>query len=299
MKFPLQIAPSLTVVLLAASLPVGAMVRQDNGTGNPLPYTANVAAYVPGGTCSGTVIGNGAYVITAKHCTSAGDKGGGYSFANAAGQTIAGNASLYVYRHPTMDVAIVPLAGTFSSWMQVYTGTYNVDDVFTFVGVGVSATTAGSGVYDLGAGTFRVGQNKITTTGSSSSDFTFRFDLNGPNSVGGSEAQLGFGDSGSGSFVTINGTNYLIGVNVAISGGTVPYQYNYTNQMNYAVPVSQGNASDIYAWLSNPNFANTGVPEPGSLSLLAGGSLVFFALRRRIRRAKRAAANAAAAASAA
>ena len=295
MKFPLIITPSLSVVFLAASLPVGAMVRQDNGTGNAVPYTANVAAYVPGGTCSGTVIGNGAYVITAKHCTTGSDTGAGYSFANAAGQTINGDATRAVYRNPTLDIAIVPLAGTFSSWMQVYTGTYNVNDVFTFVGVGVGATTAGSGVFDLGSGTFRVGQNKVTTTGNSSSDMTFAFDLNGANSVGGSEAQAGFGDSGSGSFVTINGTNYLIGVNVAISVGTVPYQYNFTNELSYAVPISQGNASSTYTWLSNPDFS-AGVPEPGSLSLLAGGSLVFFALRRRLRLAKKAAANAASAA---
>jgi hypothetical protein len=262
----------LTVCLVS---PCRAMVRVDGGTGDPGAFPASVAVSTPGGLCSGTVVGDGWYVLTAKHCTTGpeGQNAGAYSFQNALGQSAAGNAALGVLQGANNELVLIPLETRFGAFVNLYAGAYNVGDIITFVGQGQSATVPGSGVVDLPAGTLRQGQGVISYIDSANGYFAY---ASGQSGLNGASAQILPGDSGSGVFVTIGGTNYLVGVNVALSG-----PLNGAGGVSYAVPVSADHTVIMSNWILADGPAT--VPEPGTLGLLVVGIGALFFIRRQLR----------------
>lgn len=262
---------ALFAACLVSAGPAGALIRNDLGTGSPGSYPATVAVNTPGGLCSGTVVGDGWYVLTAAHCTGAGDPGNLYSIQNALGQSTGGNGMLGVIEHPTLDMALIPLSTQFGAFVELYTGIVALGDDLTFVGVGTSANALNTGTYNLPGGTFRQGMNEVETLGAS----TVGFYWDNPG-LGAAEALSAPGDSGMGYMVTINGTNYLVGVHI----GRIGAENTYGSQ-SVGTIVAQGNNGSIYNWVLE-NSAS--VPEPATLGMVTLGLFGIFYARRQVRR---------------
>jgi hypothetical protein len=267
-----------------------AVVRNDDGVGNPGDFPCAIKfgdRFGPMGAdrfyCSGTVVGHGRYVITAKHCIISGINGGDYRIMNQAGATVSGQG--VVFRHPTADIAIVCLRNPLPDWYPLYCGD-PADKQVCFTGFGRSSDTnpgtpgnntggpggPGTGNDELPYGTPRTGYNILDQMGGAigADEVAFDFDLAGGVMdgvvLGNPEGTTFGGDSGMGYLVRgSDGQFRLAGVHSGILN--MP-------GLNVDQSVSVGTSVPFYkGWIQSH------IPEPGSWGLLCCAAIGWVAMR--------------------
>lgn len=242
-----------------------AVVRVDGTAGETASFPCSVKFTAPGdGTCSGTVIGGGMWIITAKHCTDGSNNGADYTFTNINGVSKTGMGT--VIQHPTADLALIKLNGMYNDSYGLYMNTDEVGMEVCFPGWGRSSATPGGGNDELPSGTMRVGYNKITAAGGGLLRFTFDNTGTG-DSLGNREGTTFGGDSGVGYFKIVSGVPVLAGVHSGILA---------TDTVNTFGTTSVGvRVSDFKDWIL------TNIPAPSTGAFAAMGLLGFAQRRRR------------------
>jgi hypothetical protein len=278
------------LIVACASTAFG-VVRNDQTVGNPgsFPCAVKVGLGGPSASffCSGTVIGGGQYVITAKHCiTGNPTTGSSWQVQNQAGTTITGSGTVRV--HPTADLAIICLNGTFNNSYGLYCGTISNSTQVCFTGFGLSSDTdptspgnntggnggPGTGNSELAYGTARTGYN-VLDQAIGGNDVAFDFDLAGGvldgTVLGNNEATTFGGDSGMGYLVNNGGTFQL----AAVHGGIL-----VSPGLNVDQSISYGTNIQAYkSWIMSS------IPEPRGalLGMLVLAGIVFSGGRNRNR----------------
>jgi len=261
-------APCALAVLVCAGA-ANAVVRNDGTAGNAGDFKCSVQITGPAGVGTGTVIGGGKFVITAKHVISNLDAGM-YQIKHDGGMF---NAMGMVAVHPTADIAIIPLGMMLNDSYDLYMGN-DIDDMqICFAGWGLSSATPGGGMGELPTGTKRAGYNildfDMTDNANINADeIGFDFDLAGGMGMGGlgnSEATTFGGDSGMGYLKQV-GMSFQL---VAVHGGILTNPgLNVDGSISYGTRV-----------LPYKDWILMNVPSPGALSLVGVG--LFVAARRR------------------
>src|SRR5579871_4982876 len=307
LRFPGLAALALAGAALATvSDPAFAIVYQNStaesaGLGAGQAFLDGEAALVvslPGGAagCSGSLVGGGAYVLTAAHC-----------LTDASGSPVAFGVDLYFknvglhvsssdYAVDPMwdgtiadggDLALIRLATpvtSIASYALDMTSSA-VGDIVTLAGygyTGVGATGAVAGTF----GTLRYGRNTIDAADPfAPSAYLFDFDKTGDAAdniigdagVGTDEAMVAPGDSGGASLSEVGGVWEIVGVhefNACLTLGCVP-----NSEFG-----ELGGDTSIYANLAWIDSVLPPAPEPATDALLAAGLLGILIRRRRAAR---------------
>lgn len=192
---------------------------------------------VNNGSCgSGTVIGDGSFVLTARHVVSHNGSDIGMLLDGSNFVFVIGNKKykiLNVYGHPSADIAIVKIDGSHQQAAKLSFSTNFIDKEFYGTGYGKGSSSATSKCidWDLEYGNMRVYKNKIDTefinlkvAGSSIiTTKVFIFDLSDPDTLGKCNGAIegegihGPGDSGGGVFVIEDGELHIFGVISALT----------------------------------------------------------------------------------
>lgn len=215
--------------------------------------------------CSGTVVGNGMFVLTAAHCLS------GINDPQNARFRL-GNTTYFgqqIMRHPTADIAIIKLGTMLSDTYPVACPPTLTGQQFCGVGFGAGSSNGGTATatWDLPYGTKRVFYNVIdglSPDGGLLNEPAWQYTLNIPGGIAG-EGLHGPGDSGGPMLANINGTLSVVGV--------LSYGRNVNGQF-LPRPGAQAGGPGIDEW------TKTRVPAPGGAGVLMGTVLVLARRRR-------------------
>ena len=279
--------PLLFIVLLAASTHSEAIVIRDSVGDSgavalgALPAYDSVGKLDRSGDITSGVLIDPLFVLTAKHVVPGGAAANAFTFTiggfdyTSAGYSLSG----------TDDLAIIQLALPVTNVTPalVYTGSAEVGKLATLVGFGQGGvgTTGASGA----RGTKRGATNTISattdpnlyTTGrwlysdfDSGSPFDSYFS---PFTQTADEGLIAPGDSGGGTFATIDSLNYLIGIHSSV------WFYGSTNSN----PYDYGDISGDVRVSTASSFIQSVVPEPSGIACLALGLAVLGARRHRKR----------------
>jgi len=220
------------------------------------------------------------FVLTAKHLVPDGAPGNAFVFSiggndyTSAGYTLSGADDLAIIRLQLPVTNVTPAL--------VYTGSAEVGKVATLVGfgeggVGTTGPAGGRGIkraatnlisatQDAGLGT-TTGRMLLSDFDSGSSldsrYFPFQQTLH--------EGLIAPGDSGGGTFATIDSQLYLIGIHALVWTDSGGIDFNY-GDVGGDVRVSTANS-----------FIQSVVPEPSSIACLGSG-LALFGMRRNRKR---------------
>lgn len=253
----------------------------------------------------GTPVAPG-YFLTAQH--------GGGTVGNSF--TFQGNPYVTTakFDHPTADLTLWQIAGTFTDYAPLYTGTDEAGKQLVVFGRsavrGAEVNVAGASPSDLrgwewgntGGGTLRWGENQVaatpTVSGAEYLRATFSY-AGGPN-----EATLATGDSGGGVFILDGGVWKLAGINWAVEAefrtaadgttfraavfdaGGLYYNtgsgFALLNDLPGDIQASfySTRVSSYAGWIQGI----APVPEPAGLAMAAGAALAGFGLWRQVRR---------------
>lgn len=253
----------------------------------------------------GTPVGPN-FFLTAKH--GGGAVGNSFSYQGDSFTTTAR------FNHPTADLTLWQVAGTFTSYAPLYTGSDEVGKGLVVFGRsavrGAEVNVAGASPTDLrgwlwgnsGGGTRRWGENDVDTvaTVSGAHYLVAGFSAEG----GGNEATLAGGDSGGGVFIQDGGIWKLAGINYAVQA-----EFRLSaNETSFTAAIFDagglyGNTGAGFTLLTDgpgnmeASFFSTrvsryvewiegtmAVPEPGEIALFTGMTLAGFGLFRRTRR---------------
>lgn len=230
--------------------------------------------------CSGSLVGGGAYILTAAHCVT-GDSGTytatgiSIDFANTGLTLSAINYLVDPIWNGSItnggDLALIKLSTpvtSISSYMLDTTASATGDTV-TLSGYGLTGVGA-TGYTPNTFGTLYVGQNiYLATYTDSPTVYAYGFNSFGPEAV-----MIAPGDSGGGTFIDVGGTWELVGVHDFITCT----QVNCTPNSSFG---QLGGDTSIYA--DSPWLDSILAPEPASLPILCIGLAgVVFAARRRL-----------------
>lgn len=315
-RLPSRIPFGLLVVgsLLATQVPARALIfltSSDPGFNTVAPggALADSGWQYQGswGGLLGTPVAPG-YFLTAKH--GGGAVGGSFSYQGTGYSTVA------KFDHPTADLTLWQVAGTFPTYAPLYTGTDEVGKGLVVFGRsatrGDEVTVSGASVADLrgwlwngtGGGTQRWGENAVnaTTTLAGADYLVAGFSRTG----GVNEATLAGGDSGGGVFIEDGGVWKLAGINYAVeaefrttAGGPTFLAAIFDAGGLYADTGSgftllNDEAADLEASFYSTRVSSyagwiqdiTAVPEPSPLPVIGGLALMAFAMQRRLRQAR-------------
>jgi hypothetical protein len=293
----------LLALSLAAVFPAHAVITTDDPNNHlvtpPSLFDGVAQIIFSGGTlCSGALLSTGQHILTAAHCAQ-GKTDFSASFAALPGPFTGTAAEIAV--HPDFvslvnaDIAVLTLASVIDAIIpryDLYRDTGEVGSDFTFGGYGFQGTGA-TGQSALGLGILRTGQNTFEGDAAilSGSPFTpgsflfYDFDngLSAQNSfgslgLGNNEAVNASGDSGGPAWLSLSGQLYIAGV-TSWRAQTTLHDIDATNNGTFGELGGVTRVSAFQNWVDT----QTGVPEPATWTLLAGG-LAFAALRSRRRR---------------
>lgn len=185
---------------------------------------------------SGTVIGDGSFVLTARHVVTHNGSDIGMLLDGSNFVFVIGDKKykvLNVYGHPSADIAIVKIDGIHQQSAKLSFSTRFIGKEFygTGYGKGSSSTTSKCIDWNLEYGTMRIYKNKMDTEfinlKISGSNITmtrvFIFSLSDPDTLGKNDGAIegegmhGPGDSGGGIFVIEDGELHLFGVISALT----------------------------------------------------------------------------------
>lgn len=216
--------------------------------------------------CSGTVVGNGMFILTARHCVD-GITDPQKALFKRNGVTYPGQE---IMRHPTADIAIIKIGVMLSDAYPLYcppSSSSTTGLQFCGVGFGYSSNPGGQAgsVWDGVYGTKRVYYNVIDGPDTGLyGEPTVQYSLTIPNGIAG-EGLHGPGDSGGPMLYNDNGMLKVMGV--------LSYGNNPGTGFNPRPGASAGGPL-IDEWTKSR------VPAPGAAGLLAG-TLFVLARRRR------------------
>ena len=243
------------------------------------------------------------HFITAKHI--GGGVGGTFSYQGSSYTTTVR------FDHPTADLTVWQVSGTFPSYAPLYTGTSEIGQDFVLFGrsavrgaevnvPGASPTPLRGWQWgSLGGGMTRWGENRVDDVvllgGAQYLAAGFSFN-GGPN-----EAMLAAGDSGGGLFILDGGVWKLAGINskvqstYSMSAAGPTFQAAifdggglFAGTTTGLLPLPDGAQDWEATFLSTRVSAYddwiTGVPEPEVVAVWAGVALTAFAGVRRWRR---------------
>jgi len=218
-------------------------LSSNDKTIHDFPFVGKVMNINTHSAGSGTVIGDGLFVLTAKHVVTDDRKSTGLLLegSNFIFEIDDKNYDIErVYGAPNSDIAILKLVEPCPYYIdKLYDGMY-IDTEFYGVGYGSGCIEACSHLltWDMIYGIKRIYKNKFVFA--SSVEIIIRnetiieqylhFILHDPETLGQpfgaieGEGLHGPGDSGGGIFVVKNGEIYLAGVICAISQGVLPYR---------------------------------------------------------------------------
>ncbi len=216
--------------------------------------------------CSGTVVGNGMFVLTAAHCLT--------GITNPQDAKFRLGATTYsgfdIMRHPTADIAIIKLGVMLSDTYPLYCPTGSTTGLqFCGVGFGFSSNPGGTAtsVWDGVYGTKRVFYNVIDGPDTGlRGEPTVKYSLTIPNGIAG-EGLHGPGDSGGPMFYNDNGMLKVMGV------------LSYGNATGMP-PIFEPRPGTSAGGPLVDEWTKTRVPSPGTLAMLAGSLLVLAGRRR-------------------
>lgn len=216
--------------------------------------------------CTGTVVGNGMFVLTARHCLDGITDPQDARF-NLNGTTYFG---FDIMRHPTADIAIIKLGVMLSDAYPLYCPTGSTTGLqFCGVGFGYSSNPGGmaTSVWDGVYGTKRVFYNVIDGPDTGlRGEPTVQYSLTIPNGIAG-EGLHGPGDSGGPMLYNDNGMLKVMGV--------LSYGNRNGNPLVFEPrPGTSAGGPLVDEW------TKTRIPAPGTLTALAG-TLLALARRRR------------------
>jgi hypothetical protein len=230
------------------------------------------------GTCSGSLLAGGQYILTAAHCLA------GASVANIAanfanvGLTV--NTTSYIVDpqwncsvYNGGDLALVALRSPFTAipGYQVDTASSAVGQVVTLAGYGDTGV-GGTGYVPNSSGTLYYGQNvyaEISPGVPTAYQINFNADVG---AAGAQEALIAPGDSGGASLIDLNGTWAIVGVHDFLGCDVTDCTPNATFGQF-------GGDTSVYA---NAAWLDDYVPEPSGVFVFGSGlSGLLVAGRRR------------------
>lgn len=292
-------ACALGLSLCSAAQAIVTSSAPANWVGTDFPQFAGVARLVidQAENCSGTLLRGGAFVLTAAHCVT--DAQGRLdadtirlSFqGGAVGAAVSRREQITVFDGWTgqmgrnndlallrLDQPVAQLAGY--DWFAADP----MNQTVLLTGYGWSGTGA-TGWSSAGMGTLRYGYNQYQSTyAGAGSDYVWDFDNGrtgssafGGTGLGASEASIGPGDSGGGSFILRSGVMYLAGV----------HSFGYRDGVHDSNGVLNGSFGELagdtvlfgartQGWLRSV----TQVPEPAAWAMLLAGLAVLGRRRR-------------------
>ena len=217
--------------------------------------------------CTGTVVGNGMFILTARHCLDGitDPQNAKFKLGNT---TYSG---FQIFRDPNADMALIKLGTMLPDSYPVScpptTNPNNTGVQFCGVGFGFSSNPGGTAtsVWDGIYGTKRVFYNVIDGPDTGLyGEPTSQYSLTIPGGIPG-EGLHGPGDSGGPMLQTINGVVTVIGVMSYGNGTAATFQPR---------PGVSAGGPQIDQWVKN------NIPAPGAATLFATGILVLARRRR-------------------
>ncbi|MCK4602731.1 MAG: trypsin-like serine protease [Phycisphaerae bacterium] len=254
--------------LLIAHPAYGIVVRDDPANHEVAPDSPfNMVGYLntAGGTSASLISPD--YVITAKHAVSS-ISGGTFTLPDGRSFGLAEK-----FAHPTADLAILRLSSsTGLNGYGLYEGDQEAGQIGIVAGYGVSGIDAPDPV-SYPRGTLRIGYNYIDAA--VSGYLLIDFDKEGwPNSLSKSEESMpAMGDSGGPLFVDIGGELKIAGIHLSLTDLDADGITPELGDRCYDLRIS-----DFAGWIHE---IDPQLPEPGTLALLALGTLTLAVRRRR------------------
>jgi len=237
---------------------------------------------------SGTVIGDGSFVLTAKHVVTHNSQDTGMLLDSSNFVFEIDNKSykiLKVYGHPLADIAIIQIDGVYEKTAKLSFSKDFVGQEFYGVGYGKSSTNpkVNNLVWDLEYGTKHVYKNRIDAeninikiTGNNITkarififDLSDPADLDKPNGAVSGEGMHGPGDSGGGLFIIEDEELHLFGI---ISAMTIDFPYmGFVHDVSFCREWIESIVKDAFA-IPKPQVATSQNIEIN----IASGSLAEF-----------------------